>query len=140
MSSLSSIVVSFFFLLIFSLPEKVHVCSFYYYFLFNSLCFLLLIFVLGLFQKKFMFLIYSLNHNLSYIIFTNSLFILLISIFFLAILLKFYWFSILSFNQNLCCFIFSNLALILLISFFLLKFFFLFNLTLQFNLFMPSNK
>jgi len=79
----------FFFLPSYFLSTRESACLFFLlFFLFNSLCFLFLIFVLGLFRKKFMFSIYSLNHNLSYIIFTNSLFILLISIFFLGSFVK----------------------------------------------------
>jgi len=107
-----------------SSKESTRLSSFLLVLQFQSLCFLLLIFILGpfIYKKNYVFnLVLQLQFdNLSYIIFfqIRFLFFWFLINFSLALLLKFYWFSISSSNQSLYCFILFNLVLILLISFF----------------------
>jgi hypothetical protein len=63
---------------------------------------------LALLSKLYLFLILSINFNLTYIIFFKMILIFFISNFlFLALLTKLYWFSISSFNSNLWYYIFQ---------------------------------
>jgi hypothetical protein len=111
------------------LPEKLHVYHFFFIFQFQSLCFLLIIFILDPFIKKNYVFNLVLSYKLSYIIcFQFGLYSFDFWFFSLALLLKFYWFSISSIRVYIVLFFF-NLALILFIFFLLLKFFFFF----QFN-------
>ena len=137
---LSLVVISFFFFLLFSLPDKARVFPlFFFLFQFQFLYFLSHIFISSLFRK----VLYVFNSVLEleaviYCFFQSSLYSCGFSFSLLTLFLKFYWFSISSFNQSLCCLIFSNLALILLISFSFCWSFFLFlfsSLTLKFNFF-----
>jgi hypothetical protein len=108
-----------------SLPVKIHVCLFFFWFFnFNPLCFLLLIFVLDHFRKKkFMFLIQSLNYNFSYIIFHHLIF--LICHFYPWIFVKILLVFNVILQSKFMLVLFFNLNFILLISlFFLLIFFF----------------
>jgi len=76
----SAVIISSFFFLLFS-PfqlKYVHVPFFLFVFQFQSLYFYCLFSFLILLEKFFIFSIQSLNYNFSYIIFTNSIFILLI--------------------------------------------------------------
>ena len=123
----------FFFLLFSLFLLKYMFVLFSFCFHFQPLCFLLLIFIIDPFGKFFMFSIQSLNYNLSYIFFHKfGTYSFDLSFLPLDLLLTFYQYSILSFNQSLCYFFF-NLAFILLIFFLFVNYFFLFDLTLQFN-------
>ena len=87
--NLLPMVVSSFFFLLFSLPVKVQVYPlFFLFFNFNPYVFYCLFLSMTLLKKFFMFSIQSLNYNLSYIVFTNSVVFFLFVIFTLGSFVK----------------------------------------------------